>query len=164
MNITIRRAEPGDAGAITAVHAGPKAIRGTLQLPYPSQELWRKRLADPLDGHYHLVACVDGEVLGNLGLDTNPHSARRRHVGSIGMAVRDDWQGKGLGTALMQAAVDLADNWLNLTRLELDVFTDNEPAIGLYKKFDFVIEGTRVGYAFRDGAFVDTYLMARLRK
>jgi L-phenylalanine/L-methionine N-acetyltransferase len=164
MDITIRRAEPDDADAITAIHSGPKAMRNTLQLPYPTKELWRKRLADPLDGNYHLVACVDGEVVGNLGLGTNPKSPRRRHVGSIGMSVRDDWQGKGLGTALMQAAVDLADNWLNLTRLELDVFTDNEPAIGLYKKFGFVIEGTCIRYAFRDGEFVDTYLMARIRK
>jgi GNAT superfamily N-acetyltransferase len=48
-----------------------------------------------------------------------------RHVGSIGMAVRDDWQGKGVGTALMEAALDLADNWLNLTRIELRVYTNN---------------------------------------
>lgn len=164
MDITIRRAEPDDADAITAIHAGPIAMRNTLQLPYPTTELWRKRLADPLDGHYHLVACVDGEVVGNIGLGTKPNSPRRRHVGSIGMSVRDDWQGKGLGTALMKAAVDLADNWLNLTRLELDVFTDNEPAIGLYKKFGFVIEGTCAAYAFRDGEYVDVYLMARLRK
>ena len=80
------------------------------------------------------------------------------------MAVMDDWQGKGAGTALMQAAVDLADKWLNLTRLELDVYTDNEPAIRLYKKFGFVIEGTLVNYAYRDGQYVDTYTMARLRK
>jgi len=78
--------------------------------------------------------------------------------------VRDDWQGKGAGTALMQAAVDLADKWLNLARLELDVYTDNEPAIRLYKKFGFVIEGTLVNYAYRDGQYVDTYTMARLRK
>ena len=80
------------------------------------------------------------------------------------MAVRDDWHGKGAGTALMGAAVDLADRWLNLTRLELDVYIDNEPAIRLYKKFGFVIEGTLVDYAYRDGQFVDTYTMARLRK
>jgi putative acetyltransferase len=41
------------------------------------------------------------------------------------MAVRDDWQGKGVGTALMEAALDLADNWLNLTRIELRVYVDN---------------------------------------
>ena len=49
------------------------------------------------------------------------------------MAVRDDWQGKGAATALLQAAIDLADKWLNLTRLELEVYTDNEPAIRLYR-------------------------------
>jgi putative acetyltransferase len=79
------------------------------------------------------------------------------------MAVRDDWQGKGVGTALMQAGIDLADKWLNLTRLELEVYTDNEAAIRLYKKFGFVIEGTLVRFAYRDGQFVDVYAMARLR-
>jgi L-phenylalanine/L-methionine N-acetyltransferase len=56
------------------------------------------------------------------------------------MAVRDDWHGRGAGTVLMQSAVDLADKWLNLTRLELEVYTDNESVIRLYKKFGFTIE------------------------
>jgi len=80
------------------------------------------------------------------------------------MAVRDDWQGQGVGTALMQAAVDLADKWLNLRRLELEVYTDNTPAIRLYEKFGFTIEGTLVDFAFRDGQYMDTYIMARLRQ
>lgn len=79
------------------------------------------------------------------------------------MMVRDDWQGKGIGTALMQAVVDLADKWLNLVRLELDVFIDNEPAIKLYKEIGFQIEGTRIAEAFRDGKYVDTFAMARVR-
>jgi putative acetyltransferase len=80
------------------------------------------------------------------------------------MTVRDDWHGRGVGSALMQAALDLADNWLNLARLELEVFVDNAPAIHLYQKFGFCIEGTLVQYAYRDGQFVDTYTMARLRR
>jgi putative acetyltransferase len=134
-----------------------------LQLPFPAAELWRKRLAEPSEDRFSLVACVEDEVVGQLGLGTYPNSPRRRHVGHIGMAVRDDWQGKGVGTALMQAAVDLADRWLNLTRLELSVYVDNAPAIRLYEKFGFTIEGTLVQYAFRDGQYVDTYTMARLR-
>ncbi len=63
----------------------------------------------------------------------------------------------------MEAVVDLADKWLNLVRLELDVYTDNEPALRLYKKFGFVIEGTLAHFAFRDGRYVDGYMMARLR-
>ena len=164
MNIEIRRAEPGDYEAIYKIFTYPKAVWGTLQVPYPSAERWRKRLAEADDGIYNLVASVEGEVIGHLGLHTNPTRPRRQHVGDIGMAVRDDWHGKGVGSALMQATVDLADRWLNLTRLELDVFTDNEPAIRLYKKFGFTTEGTMVQFAFRDGQFVDVYLMARLRR
>jgi len=164
MAVTIRHTEPGDYEAVHRILTSPKAIWGTLQLPFPSAEQWRKRLTDPPEGLFSLVAYVEGgEVVGQLGLHTFPNRPRRRHVGQIGMAVRDDWQGKGVGTALMQAAIDLAENWLNLTRLELEVFVDNTPAIRLYEKCGFSIEGTLVDFAFRDGQYVDTYLMARLR-
>jgi putative acetyltransferase len=158
---TIRRAELTDTEAIYKIFTGPKAIWGTLQLPFPSIDRWRKRLAEPPEGSFNLLACVEGEVIGQLGLFTFPNNPRRRHVGQIGMAVRDDWQGKGAGTALMQAGIDLADKWLNLFRLELEVYTDNAPAVRLYKKFGFVIEGTQRQFAYRDGQFVDVYVMAR---
>jgi putative acetyltransferase len=163
MNISIRRAEPGDFEAIVKVYSAPKVIWGTLQLPFPSAERLRKRMAEPPEGIFELLACVEGEVIGELSLHSFPNAPRRRHVGQIGMAVHDDWQGKGAGTALMQATVDLADKWLNLTRLELEVYTDNERAIKLYQKFDFVTEGTLRRFAFRDGQYVDAYLMARVR-
>ncbi len=163
MTITIRRAEPSDYEAVYKIFCGPKVVWGTLQMPYPSAEMWRKRLAEPPEGMYSLVACVDGEVVGQCGLHTYSDSPRRRHVGWLGMAVRDDWQGKGIGTAMMQALVELADKWFNLTRLELEVYSDNEPAVRLYQKFGFKIEGTKIQLAFRDGQYVDTYLMARLR-
>ena len=75
----------------------------------------------------------------------------------------DEFIGRGIGTALLGALIDAADKWLNLRRLELTVYVDNVAAIGLYEKFGFVIEGTRRQDAFRDGAFVDAYGMARLR-
>jgi putative acetyltransferase len=112
---------------------------------------------------FSLVVCVGGEIIGEMGLATFPNWVRRRHVGQLGMAVRDDWQGRGAGSELMQAALDLGDRWLNLRRIELEVYTDNEPAIRLYKKFGFVTEGTLADFAFRDGEFVDVYIMARLR-
>jgi putative acetyltransferase len=164
MVITVRHTEPSDYEAVQRIFTCPGVIRGTLQLPFSSAELWRKRLAEPPEGLFSLVACVEkDEVVGNLGLHTFPNRPRRRHVGQIGMAVRDDWQGKGVGTALMQAAIDLADKWLNLRRLELEVFVDNAAAIRLYEKFGFSIEGRLVDFAFRDGQYMDTYMMARLR-
>ena len=163
MTITIRRAEPSDCEALYKVFTCPKVIWGTLQLPYPSLEFWRKRLAEPGEGKYSYVALVEGQVVGHLGLGTNPQRPRRQHAGGIGMAVHDDFQGRGVGTALLETAIDMADNWLNLQRLELTVFVDNEPAIHLYKKCGFVIEGRFPRYAFRAGQYIDVYEMGRLR-
>jgi putative acetyltransferase len=160
--VVVRRAESRDAEAIHAIYVGPKVIAGTLQLPYPSLEAWRKRLADIAPTDYFLVATIDGEVVGNLGLHQAARSPRRRHVGNLGISVRDDRQGHGVGSALMRAALELADGWINYQRLELWVYADNLPALALYRKFGFVIEGTCRAHAFRDGRYVDAYAMARL--
>jgi putative acetyltransferase len=78
------------------------------------------------------------------------------------MVVSDDLQGRGVGTALMRAALDLADNWLNLSRVELTVYTDNEAGVALYEKFGFEVEGTHHRYAFRGGEYTDAHSMARV--
>lgn len=162
MDTIIRRAEPNDFEALHKIFAGPKVIWGTLQLPFPSVEMWRKRMESTPDGEIRLVAMVAQEMAGQLDIYTTSRP-RRRHVGEIGMAVREDFQGQGVGSALMQAALDMADNWLNLTRIELEVYCDNEPAVRLYKKFGFEIEGTLKQYAFRAGKYVDVYTMARFK-
>jgi L-phenylalanine/L-methionine N-acetyltransferase len=161
--LQIRRAEPDDYGAVYEMFNSPEVFGGTLQLPFPSREQWRQRLAETVDGTYNLVAVAGDRVVGMLSVHTFPNRPRRRHVGSIGISVHAEWQGKGVGTALMRAGIELADNWLNLTRLELEVYTDNESAIRLYERCGFELEGTLRQHAFRNGRYVDSYIMARLR-
>ena len=110
-----------------------------------------------------LVAVHGGEVIGQLGLEQYLR-VRQAHVGSFGMGVATAWQGKGVGSRLLTAALDVADNWMNLHRVELTVYADNEAAHHLYRKFGFEVEGRLRDYALRDGVFVDTLSMARLRK
>ena len=162
MEIAVRRAEPSDAEAIWKCYTAPLAVRNTLQMPYRSLESVREQLTKCGEGDHILVAAIDDEVVGVIGLHTSSRP-RVNHRGEIGMMVRDDWHGKGVGTAMMRAVIDLADKWLNLARIELTVFTDNQSAIALYRKFGFEIEGTHRKYAFRDGDFVDAYAMARIK-
>jgi putative acetyltransferase len=162
MNTIIRGLEPSDFESISRIYTMPKVIYGTLQIPFQSTEYWRKRLSEPQEGLYSLVACEGEEVVGYLGMQTFPKSPRRRHIGQIWMAIRDDYQGKGIGTKLMQAAIELADKWLNIIRIELEVYVDNEPAKKLYKKFGFEIEGTGKKFAYRNGEFADVLLLARV--
>ncbi|MGZ5100244.1 MAG: GNAT family N-acetyltransferase, partial [Usitatibacter sp.] len=108
-NVVVRRAEPDDFEAFWRIYKEESVYSGTLQTPLPSRESWRKRLAEPVEGDYILAACINGEVVGNAGLHQFKQ-ARRAHAMHLGMTVRDDLQGKGVGTALMRALVDLADN------------------------------------------------------
>nr|WP_315426955.1 GNAT family N-acetyltransferase [uncultured Albidiferax sp.] len=161
MQTTIRHAEQDDYAAIAQIYAHPLAAAGTMQLPLQSREVWRQRLAGMGAHDRVLVAVVQGEVVGHLGIHP-VLQPRRSHVAGIGMAVRDDRQGQGVGTALLKAAIDLADNWLNLLRLELTVYADNLAAQRLYQGQGFVLEGTHRGYALRQGRYVDALAMARL--
>jgi putative acetyltransferase len=159
--IVVRRAEIADAPAIAKTFAASSAYAETLQLPFPSTSAWQKRVSEIGSDDYVLVAEIDGEVVGNAGLHPVSKSPRRRHAGTIGMAVRDDWHGRGVGTALMAATIELADNWIGYSRLELTAYTDNEAALALYRKFGFEVEGTARRYALRAGVLVDAYMMAR---
>jgi len=108
------------------------------------------------------VAEIENEIVGHIVLETN-QNPRRKHVGSFGIAVKDTYQGKGVGGKLLSAAIDLSDNWINLIRLELTVFSDNQSAITLYKKHGFIVEGESPFYAFRNGEYVSVYHMARVK-
>jgi L-phenylalanine/L-methionine N-acetyltransferase len=118
-------------------------------------------MENPPEERTGIVAVLEGRIVGSA--DIFQYKGRRRHVGDLGMSVHDDFQRRGIGSALMAALIDVADNWLDLKRLELTVYVDNAPAIQLYQKFGFEVEGTRRCDAFRAGQYVDSFAMARLR-
>lgn len=163
--ITLRRATSQDAVAFTRILADPSVYPGTLQLPYPSEERWKAWLADlqqPGKPDILLLAERGGEVVGSAGLHPAGASLRRRHAMMLGITVLSHAQRQGVGSALMQGLCDYADRWAQALRLELTVFVDNLPAIALYRRFGFEVEGTHRAYALRDGAYVDVLAMARL--
>jgi len=142
----------------------PEVLRNTLQLPMPSPEVWRKRLdaqiADP--NQIHIVALHGDTLIGSAGLHPLGPSLRTRHVAFLGVGVARAWWGRGVASELMRLLLDWADNWVGLLRIELGVFPDNARAIALYERFGFQHEGRQRALALRDGAYVDSLIMARL--
>lgn len=158
--VIIRHVEPEDAAELHAIYQEPLVVQNTLRLPYVPRSAFERR-AQPPEHVLRLVAVYQKQIVGDIALILMSN-LRRRDVAALGMAVAPRFHGRGVGTRLMQAAIDLADNWLNLRRLELEVFTDNAAAVHLYKKFGFEIEGTLRQYAMRAGELRDVYYMARL--
>jgi len=164
MTITIRRASPKDAAAYARFMSHPVVFSSLMQLPFTDEEIWRARLTEsyaPGKTDLPLAAELNGEVVGSAGLHPVGVALRRRHALTLGISVAPEVQSRGVGSALMAAMCDYADNWIGALRIELTVYTDNARAIALYRKFGFEIEGTFKGYAMRNGQYADAHSMAR---
>lgn len=166
MEFSIRPVKTEDAEQINEMRRMPGVFETMLGIPSERVKRSETFLANLDENSHEFVAAVrtaGGEkVVGMAGLTVSA-SPRLRHSAGFGIMVHRDYQDQGVGTALMKAVLDLADNWLMLVRVELGVYADNERAIHLYKKMGFEVEGTRRKAAIRGGTYADELIMARLR-
>jgi ribosomal protein S18 acetylase RimI-like enzyme len=130
-------------------------------LEAPSFTRTRRFVLDSLrDGAIHVVALAGDEVVG--WCDLRPKTATtQRHSAVLGMGVVPEHRGQGLGSRMLARTLDTADA-RGLRRAELVVREDNRPAIELYRRFGFVVEGRCRQYLRRDGVDFDALIMARL--
>ncbi|MGX7826471.1 GNAT family N-acetyltransferase [Actinokineospora sp. 24-640] len=159
----IRAVAEKDHEELHAILTSPHVARGSTRVPL--SPLWQSRERfTPKEGLYQVVAEADGQVIGFGELVTYPGVPRYRHRGEVNLlATREDRARQGVGRALLGSMIDVADNWLNLTRLGLVVFTENTGAIQLYESAGFHIEGTMSRSCYGDGGWQDAHIMARLR-
>jgi RimJ/RimL family protein N-acetyltransferase len=109
-----------------------------------------------------LVVRVGKELAGVLNVSSTS-SPQTNHIGDIFIAVQEKYWGYGLGSLLMEVALDWACHTPVIRRLELTVQARNSRAVHLYEKFGFKIEATKErGAKTKDGEFLDVYLMSRL--
>lgn len=105
-----------------------------------------------------ILAFVEGKHAGNCGFGVSGKQ-KTCHFGTIGIALRKEFWGMGIGTALMRETIALARE-MGLHHLELEVFAPNKPAIALYEKMGFQIVATRPNAArCKDGSFMDEHIM-----
>jgi putative acetyltransferase len=160
-DIIIRPVRPEDAEGVYALRLLPTVLDGTLAMPSARIEETQQRLQGLGSDTHSFVAVLDGEIVGMAGLHVG--SGRRRHTASLGMMVHDRFQGHGIGRRLLTALLDVADTYLGLARVELEVFPDNQRAINLYEHLGFEREGCKRKAIFRRGEHHDSLMMARIR-
>jgi RimJ/RimL family protein N-acetyltransferase len=159
----VRRAEPSDAEALAqlgeAVGSEPE---GWLVTTNGWRDVGEERRYLRAIRRYPnaavFVADDEGLVVGRLSVARDQHPASR-HVADLGLMVAATHRRRGIGTALLQAAVDWARQ-AGVRKLELHVFPYNTAAIKLYEQFGFVQEGYRRGHYRRGDEYVDAILMA----
>jgi L-phenylalanine/L-methionine N-acetyltransferase len=162
-NITIRGRTGDDWRGLLAICRALPPDENPLGVAYPGDDLARTEFAAPnYSTTFGLVAEIDGAVVGEIGIERN----RGRQVHSahiVRFMVAPTHQGSGIGRQLLEALINLAENSLNLTRIDHLIPVENAPALNLHRKQGFVIEGKFHHVFFRDGRYLDAFLLARVR-
>jgi RimJ/RimL family protein N-acetyltransferase len=159
----VRRAEPNDAQGLKelgdAVGSEPEGwLVTTNGWRDASDERRYLRAIRRYPNAAVFVADDEGVIVGRLSIARDQHPASR-HVADLGLMVAQSHRRRGIGTALLQAAVDWGQE-TGVRKLELHVFPWNEAAIALYEKFGFEREGYRKEHYRRGDEYVDAILMA----
>ena len=168
MNWIIREAQPDDAEQIIQYIQCLTEEPGIEILLSPGEftltkEQEQRILSDfaSSDNSVYLVAELGTKIIGTLICNGGTRRAVR-HTVSLSMSVAKEWRNKGIGISLLNRAIEWAKNTGIVSRIELDVFARNQPAIHLYRKFGFVDEGRRHNAIYREGKYYDDMLMALL--
>lgn len=161
----IRPVRPGDVEQIRAI-AEHMEIQKTMQISRVDFINAEKLLEELTDLDHMLVLESEtppAEICAVVLLHVNRQIYLRR-VAFLEVIVGTKWQGQGIGRALLQAALELADKELMLERIEVEIAADNLNALKLCKSLGFKVEGTARDWAIADdGNYIDAYLLAKCR-
>jgi ribosomal protein S18 acetylase RimI-like enzyme len=132
---TIRPARDEDRLPMAVVFAAVAEERDGIATE-PPVDVEARAASWTLDGTF--VAFAGPDILGSVHVDRSGHG-----YGEVNMAVAREERGRGVGSALMVAAIEWARE-RGLHKLSLSVWPHNAAAIALYSKYGFVEEGRRV--------------------
>ena len=152
----VRPAQAGDARAMAEIFAAAAAERDGIATE-PPVDIEERAAEFARSTDETIVAAAGDRIVGMIHVEASRHG-----FGEFGMLVDRGWRGRGVGSALVQAAVDRA-RVQGLHKLCLEVFTHNTAAIALYRKCGFTEEGRRVKqYRRASGELWDTIVMGLL--
>ncbi len=133
-----------------------------LSRKHPTMEDERKWFSDTLraiaDGNGVLsVAEVDSHVVGWCDVHRTRPGSPLDHRGVLGICVRKEFRGRGIGTALMKETLEKCRGRFEV--VELSVFASNPRALELYRRFGFTEFGYLPRAIKRSGIYIDERFM-----
>ena len=166
--LLIREAEPGDAVELVTFFKSCQFRDRFYQLDGDGilltgeeMEVFLNKQASS-DNQISLLAFLNGKIAGLVNI-TADQRKRVRHIGDLFIVIGKRYWNNGLGSLLIEEAIEWAQASGILRRLQLTVQTRNQAAVHLYQKHGFVIEGRQERGAYiEEGKFIDVYLMGKL--
>ncbi|MDD4779462.1 MAG: GNAT family N-acetyltransferase [Tissierellia bacterium] len=108
-----------------------------------------------------ILALIDDLIIGAASINS-PQKRRLKHVGTLGIVIRQEYCKLGLGKILINELINWAKSNNITKKISLITRCDNEFAIELYKNLGFEIEGVLKKENYEKGKYYDTITMGLL--
>jgi len=148
----------GFHACLDAVSRERKYLGLTEAPPLERTRVWLRKGIE--QGEVRLIALDGTKVVGWSDIGVSDREGFT-HAGRLGMGVLKEYRGQGIGSRLLEETLSVARDH-GLERVELDVYASNNPAIRLYEKFEFQVEGRKRRARKLDGDYDDIIVMAKL--
>jgi RimJ/RimL family protein N-acetyltransferase len=159
-SFTLRDAGEKDAETIKDI-VNSVASEKWYVVPESSREDWDKTIREIRDRKGRvIVAEVDNKTVG-MAYVVGGKFEKDRHVAFLGVAILREYRNMGIGTAIMKQLVEWAKSQSTLEKISLTVFSTNVPAINLYRKFGFEVEGISKRQYRIEGQYADEITMGK---
>ena len=140
----------------------PFLLRYEDEITFTLQE--EEQLLEEMKDHpqaFMMLAEVDGVLAGNCALMPKGGMRRVAHRCDFSVALRKEWWGLGVGSALLEYALFLAGR-LGYEQVELEVVDGNHRARRLYERFGFRETGKNLrALKYDDGSYADESKMIK---
>ena len=164
--VRLRAFEQGDVDANHAFINDYETVKGMMSgIPFPSsysdERRWLEQQTSYSRGEYQFaVEDFEGDLVGRCGIIRLDWKNR---VGELAIMIGTPYRGRGYGREAMQLLCDFCFKEMNLHKLKVTVFAFNKAAIRCYERNGFVQEGVLKQEIFREGAYQDVVVLARLQ-
>lgn len=107
-------------------------------------------------------AFINNEIAGNVGISCVRNHMKLKHRAVFGISIKEKYWNNGIGNTLIKEVINQAKE-MGYEQIELGVFSDNEKAFALYKKYGFEVWGnTKNAFKLKDGTYRDETIMGRM--
>ncbi|MEO6436785.1 MAG: GNAT family N-acetyltransferase [Tepidisphaeraceae bacterium] len=168
-DVTVRTIRPDEGERLKtlrleAITSCPTAFGADVEITLAKD--WNERAAasDGTKGEAIFVAEHDDRLVGMTGVYRHTTAKTRHACGIWGVFVQPAFRGRGVGEALIDAAVDWAAQQDGVTIIRLMVTVGNEAALACYRRCGFEITGKESATIRVDGVEYDEYLLCRRLK
>lgn len=162
--VRLRAREPEDEPCHNAWFNDPDVLR-YLGRRYPISHVQSRKMLEP-DPRYGwsigfiIETLLEGDPIGQVFLGSGSPEDRSAELGiSIGDKTR--WDG-GYGTDAMRTVCRFGFEMMNLHRIQLGVYVENERAVHVYERIGFRKEARRRHAYFKEGIHHDALVMGLL--